>query len=116
METNFAASHQLTFPDGSKEALHKHNWLVTAKVSRYALKEKEIVMDFRRLKSMLNDIVAVLADKAMEENDYFRQNGSSAEMLAKYVYEKLLPQLPEDVKLEAVKVVEEPGCSVKFTK
>ena len=116
VETNFTASHQLTFPDGSKEPLHRHNWLVIAAVSRYTLEKMELVINFHRLKSMLDGIVAELADTAMEKNDYFRQNGSSAEMLARYVYEKLQPQLPADVRLEAVKVAEQPGCWAKFTK
>jgi 6-pyruvoyltetrahydropterin/6-carboxytetrahydropterin synthase len=116
VETNFTASHQLTFPDGSKESLHKHNWQVAATVSRYTLEKMKIVIDFERLKSMLDGIVAELVDTAMEKNDYFRESGSSAEMLAKYVYEKLQPQLPAEVRLEAVKVAEQPGCWAKFTK
>ena len=35
--------------------------------------------------------------------------------VAKYVYEQLEPKLSRGIKLEAVRVVEEPGCSAKFS-
>ena len=119
VETHFQALHQLTFPDGSKEPLHLHNWLVTADVSGKGLNSMGLVIDFGRLKATIDNIVAELcnpAEPGFSKIDYFQQNNSSAEMVAKYIYEELEPKLPEGVKLEAIRVVEEPGCSVKFTK
>lgn len=73
-------------------------------------------MDFRRLKTMIDDIVADFDGLSLENVDYFQQNNSSAENLAKYIYEKLEPKLPKDVKLDHVRIVEEPDCSAKFGK
>lgn len=71
-------------------------------------------MDFQRLKTMLDNIIAELDNGSLDNTEYFRRNNSTAEHLAKYVYERLLPQLPAGVKLQAVGVAEEQGCSVKF--
>jgi len=115
VETHFWASHQLTLSDGSKEPLHHHNWAVTADVSSDKLNSMGLVMDFRRLAAMVDNVVAELDNVPLNRIDYFQRNSSSAESVAKYIYEKLRARLPEGVKLEAVRVVEEPGCSAKFS-
>ena len=114
VETHFWASHQLTLPDGSKEPLHSHNFSVTADVGSDMLSNMGLVMDFRRLKAMLDNIVAEFDNVTLDSIDYFGQNNSTAENVAKYIYEKLRPGLPKDVKLEAVSVAEGPGCLAKF--
>ena len=116
VETHFQALHQLTFPDGSKEPLHRHDWLVTADVSSRSLNDMGLVMDFHQLKTMVDNIVAGFEGTRLDENDYFQQNSSSAETIAKYIYEELAAVLPKGVELEAVKVFEQPGCSAKFSK
>jgi len=117
VDTHFWASHQLSLPDGSKEPVHSHNWSVTADVSPLwpnILSSMGLVMDFRRLKAMLDNIVAEFDNMALDSIDYFRPINSSAENVAKYIYEKLQLRLPKGVKLEAITVAEKPGCSAKF--
>jgi 6-pyruvoyltetrahydropterin/6-carboxytetrahydropterin synthase len=114
VETHFRASHQLALPDGSKERAHGHNWLVTADVSSETLNPLGVVMDFRQLKAMVDDIVGEFDDAPLDSLDYFQRNNPSAEHVAKYIYQKLEPKLPKDIKLRSVKVEEEPGCSAKF--
>jgi len=116
VETNFRASHQLTLPDGLKEPLHQHNWMVTADVSSDKLNSMGFVMDFCQLKAMLDNITAEFGDIPLDRIDYFQRNSSSTEIIAKYIYEKLEPKLPKAVKLNHIRVVEEPGCSAKFGK
>jgi 6-pyruvoyltetrahydropterin/6-carboxytetrahydropterin synthase len=74
-----------------------------------------LVMDFHRLRAMLDDIVAEFDNVTLDSIDYFRSINSTAENVAKYIYEKLQLKLPKDVKLGAITVTEEPGCSAKFT-
>ena len=116
VETQFRASHQLTFSDAPKEPPHNHDWLVTVSVSSNKLNGNGLVMDFRQLKCMVDNIVAELANTSLEQLDYFRQINPSAENVAKYIYEKLTIKLPKSVKLHYIKVVEEPGCSANFSK
>jgi len=114
VETHFRASHQLTLPDGSKERLHAHDWLVIAEVCRDELDGMGLVMDFSRLRAMVDNIVDELGDSSLEENDYFRAKNPSAENVSRYVYEKLRAMLPNGVKLRSVRVMEEPGCRAEF--
>jgi len=116
VETHFSASHQLTLPNGSQEPLHYHNWVVTADVSRDRLNSMAVVMNFQRLKAIIDNIVAEFDNAALNNVHYFQQNNPSAENVARYIFEKLEPKLPEGVGLENVKVAEEPGCSAKFSK
>ena len=115
VETNFLASHQLVLLDGCKEPLHQHNWLVAAEVSSNRLNSMGLVIDFRQLKSMLDNIASELDNMVLDKIDYFHRTSASAENVAKYIYEKLGYRLPKGVKLKSVSVVEEPGCSAKFT-
>jgi 6-pyruvoyltetrahydropterin/6-carboxytetrahydropterin synthase len=115
VETHFWASHQLTLPDGSKEPAHSHNFSVTADVGTEKTGNMGLVIDFHRLKAMLDNIVAEFDNVALNRIDYFEKNNPTAENVAKYIYEKLQPELPKDIKLEAIRITEEPGCSAKFT-
>jgi 6-pyruvoyltetrahydropterin/6-carboxytetrahydropterin synthase len=94
--------------------VHSHNWSVTADVGGDTPDNMGLVIDFRRLKAMLDNIVAEFDNVTLDSIDYFGHNNSTAENVAKYIYEKLQPKLPKDVKLEAVSVTEEPGCLAKF--
>lgn len=75
-----------------------------------------LIMDFRRLKAIVDDITADFDNIQLEKLDYFQRNRSSAETIAKYIHEKLEPKLPGDLKLNHIKVTEQPGCSAKFGK
>jgi len=106
VETHFRASHQLVLQDGLKEPVHYHNWSVTANVSSNKLDSRGVVVDFHRLKAAVDNIVAELDNTALDKTDYFRQNSSSAENVAKYIYERLEPKLPKGVRLQSIRVVE----------
>jgi len=114
VERHFQASHQLTMPDGSKEPVHDHEWVVTVILSSEKLNNMGIVMDFQALKTMIDKIIAGFNNKPLESIGYFQRNNPSAENVAKYIYDKLLTKLPKGVKLQNVRVVEEPGCSATF--
>jgi 6-pyruvoyltetrahydropterin/6-carboxytetrahydropterin synthase len=116
VQTSFWAPHQLRLPDGQKEKSHSHNWLVQATVSSSQLNKMGICFDFNKLKTILISITDTLTNGQIEDNPYFQQNNSSAELLAKYIYERLEQQLPEELNLESVTVTEEPGCSASFRK
>jgi 6-pyruvoyltetrahydropterin/6-carboxytetrahydropterin synthase len=116
IETRFSAAHQLTLADGSKEPLHEHDWLVTASVGSDRLNSMGVVIDFHMLKEMVESVVGQLADNRLGRTEHFKKNNPSAEVVARYIYEKLETIMPKNVKLEHVKVVEEPGCWAKFSK
>jgi 6-pyruvoyltetrahydropterin/6-carboxytetrahydropterin synthase len=114
VQTSFWASHRLTLPDGKKEPVHSHNWQVTAEVSGEKLDHLGMLIDFDKLKKLLDNITEPFINQSLENNEYFRNGSSTAEMLAKYIFENLQPQLPEHLILDCVSVTEEPGCTAKF--
>jgi len=115
VETCFWASHQLILPNGSKEPAHYHNWLVTVEVGSKKLNDMDVVMDFHQLKAMVDNITAEFDNKALNQTGRFQKNNPSAETVAKYIYDKIKIELPQGVKLLNVKVVEQTGCSAKFS-
>lgn len=116
VETNFRASHGITLPDGTTEPQHEHNWSIITRVSRDQLDRSDTVMDFIQLKKILEDIIAPFDNISLNDIDYFHKNNCTAEVVARYIYEKLVSQLPQGVDLESVSVQEETGCWAKFTK
>ena len=114
VETRFWASHRLKLADGSKEPAHQHNWVVIADVRTDDLDSMGLVMDFRYLKAALEAIVSEFDNQQLDQLDYFARNNASAENVAKHVYDKLEPQLPDAVRLDCVSVGEETGCWAKF--
>lgn len=114
VQTSFWASHQLTLPDGKKEPLHSHNWKATAEVSGEKLNQTGLLIDFDKLKKLLNNITESFTNETPENNEYFRNSNLSAEMIAKYIFENLQLQLPEHLILDCVSVTEEQGCTGKF--
>ena len=116
VETQFWASHRLTLPDGSREPVHSHNWRVTANVSSDELDSMGLVMDFGRVKAIMDKVVAEFDDSALDRIDYFRRNRSSAENVAKYIYDNLAAKLPKAVTLDDITVIEEAGCAAKFSR
>ena len=116
VETHFRASHRLTLPDGSKEPAHDHEWVVTAAVSSGKVDNMGVVMNFQRLRAMLDETVSDFHNAALDAISYFQQNNPSAENVAGYIYERLRAKLPEGVKLRNVRVMEEPGCWAEFVR
>ena len=114
VEAHFYASHKIRLPDGSMEASHYHDWSVTAILSREKLNNIGIVMNFQKLRELMDEITHKFNHKSLNEFEYFKQNNPTAEIVARYIFEKLEKQIPKNVKLEAISVVEEPGCIAKF--
>jgi 6-pyruvoyltetrahydropterin/6-carboxytetrahydropterin synthase len=100
----------------SKEPLHRHDWMIVIKVSSEKLDSMGLVMDFGQLKAMVNEITSGLNGARLDDVSYFHRNNSSAENVAKYIFDELEPKLPGGVELRSVKVVEEPGCSARFSR
>jgi 6-pyruvoyltetrahydropterin/6-carboxytetrahydropterin synthase len=116
VETNFMATHQLALLDGSQEPAHEHIWEVTAYVSSKKLNKMGVVMDFRGLEKMLDNITAPFEKKMLNDFEYFQKYNPSAENVARFIFDMLEPQLPENVKLSAVSAVESANARAKFSR
>ena len=114
VETHFYASHELELGDGLKEPSHFHDWSVTAEVSSENLNNIGIVMNFHKLKELLENITLKFNKKNLNKIKYFQKINPTAENVAQFIFDKLQPQLPENVKLSGISVIEEAGCIAKY--
>lgn len=82
--THFAAAHQLRMVSQKCENLHGHNWKVEVCVAGERLNDAGVLIDFGQLKAHVNDIIANLDHKFLNELNLFEGNPSS-EKIAVYI-------------------------------
>ena len=116
VETKFNASHQLIFPDGKKESLHEHEWKLWVDVESEKLDNVGLVMDFHLLDEIIKKAIAQMNNISLNEIEYFQENNPSAENVARYIFEKIEPKLPNGVTLVGIRAFEQPDFSAKFAK
>lgn len=101
----FAAAHNLRNFQGKCEALHGHNWRVEVSVRGSDLDPQcQLLMDFGELKALMRDVLETLDHKHLNEVPPFDQEGHnpSSELIAKYIYDAIAPQLPAGVAIHHV--------------
>jgi len=116
IETQFKAWHSIPLPDGTKEPEHEHFWAVEAEVCGEAIDKGGVVINFAQLKSRLLDVTAKLNETVLNESDYFKDRFPSAENVAVYIFDRLEPNLPDNVRLKSIRVSEQVGCWAIYSK
>jgi 6-pyruvoyltetrahydropterin/6-carboxytetrahydropterin synthase len=108
---SFSASHRLLYlPDGHPcSQLHGHNYVVTVHLRARELNEAGFVRDYKALNFVKDYIDNTLDHRNL--NDVMSPLNSSAENIAKMLYDVFKPQLPE---LYAVEVSETPKTSAVY--
>lgn len=114
IETEFEASHQLTFADGTEEALHPHPWQVTAAVCAEALNRDGLVMDFHLLEEIVNTAIKPYRGKQLEKTPFFSERNASAENVAKCLFDAIAPHITPPARLGSVEVTEVAGCRARY--
>jgi 6-pyruvoyltetrahydropterin/6-carboxytetrahydropterin synthase len=112
--TTFRAGHQLKLA-GRIEAYHIHDWVIKAAVGGKSLDENNLLFDFNKLKKILGDAVSQFNGQKLEDLDCFKGINTSAENIARYLYDDIKNSLPERIKLLYVEVTETPGCSARYS-
>jgi 6-pyruvoyltetrahydropterin/6-carboxytetrahydropterin synthase len=105
----------LALPDGSKEPLHAHDWLVRAAARAAKLDSMGLVMDFHKLETLVDAAVQPLAGRKLEQLDEFSEINASAEYVAKYIFEQIEQKLESRVHLDSIEVMESPGCWARYS-
>jgi 6-pyruvoyltetrahydropterin/6-carboxytetrahydropterin synthase len=100
----FSAAHALRLYDGSLEPVHGHNWRVKVTVGAGKLDAIGVVMDFHELERLVDELVAPLHNRHLNEIKPFVALNPSAENVALHVGREL--KLPEGVRLLRVEVWE----------
>ncbi len=96
---SFSAAHTLREIGGKCENLHGHNFAVEVHVAAERLTPEGVVLDFRELKSFLNEILEDLDHRFLNETAPFVENNPSSENLARYIHrdmkERIGRKLPD---------------------
>jgi len=108
----FSAAHALKLPNGEMEPLHGHNWPVDVTIEAADLDELETVMDFHILERDLDAILKQLNNRNVNDVGPFVdcKINPSAERIAQWIGQLLIPTLPKRTKLVSVRIGEAPGC------
>jgi len=115
VRSNFAAAHQLREIGGSCEQLHGHTWKVEVFLQGEELEEKGILMDFRKVKSIVKKRIDKLDHHYL--NDVLEGMNPTTENLARYLFEKLQESIcSEGAKLSKIRVWESDDACVSYEK
>jgi len=112
--TDFASAHFLRGYNGPCENLHGHTWKVEITLTAEALNEIGLAMDFREIKEKLNRFIHHLDHVTLNDLPYFKENNTSTENLARYIYEEFSRQC-SPCRLKQVRVWESDSCSVTYS-
>jgi len=118
VEAEFAAAHALRGYQGKCENLHGHNYKVQLTVEGSELDAIGLVCDFKELKRMLRDVLGRLDHQHLNDVGPFRETNPTTEILARYIYNELSPQIAAlteaHANLKCVRVWETQGCSAAY--
>lgn len=107
VSAHFSGAHALRGYEGSCARLHGHNFRVEARVMGSQLNEVGILVDFKRVKKMLTQIVDLFDHQVINEISPFDAINPTAEHLARFIYERLAPELEsQGAKLDSVGIWE----------
>lgn len=94
VEGSFSSAHNLRGYKGKCEDLHGHNWRVEIIVKSAQLDNIGMVLDFKLLKQKLGLVLEEMDHKYLNKLVYFKRTNPTSENIAKYIYRKLIKQIP----------------------
>lgn len=109
---DFSAAHSLRGYAGKCEKLHGHNWKVEVSLSKKNLDKLGMVMDFKVLKKVLNEILKTVDHSYINDVPYFKKVNPTSENIAEFIYRNLRNAL---VPVGKVKVWETDSSSASYS-
>ena len=115
VKTHFSAAHHLVGYDGQCAHFHGHNWEVEIFVRGADLDELGMLEDFRRIKSVVREVMARLDHGDLNTLPPFLHVNPTSENVARYLYAELKGRLNTDrYRVHRVKVCETPSTSASY--
>lgn len=117
IEREFCAAHALVI-SGVREAMHGHNWKVTATVRGMELDPDGLLCDFHTVAEVLGSILSELDNRNLHEVEALRGKNPTAEVVACHIHgrlsERLDGALAPHARVWSVRVTEAPGCAATY--
>ena len=114
VEGHFDAAHYLRNYGGKCENIHGHRFKVEVTLQVKELDEIGLAYDFTVLKQHLKDILAQYDHCSLNEVPPFDSINPSSENMARTIFERLYPHLPQEVALASVEIWESPQSHAKY--
>ena len=86
VELFFSSAHNLRGYKGKCEDLHGHNWKVELVASSERLAKTGMLLDFKYMKTCLNQVLDKLDHKYLNNTPYFKKINPTSENIARYIY------------------------------
>jgi len=112
VESSFDAAHQLEGHKGPCENLHGHTWKVQVHITGRSLNKMGMVIDFKKIKTVLASVVSKLDHKNLNDLAPFRKVNPTSENVAKFVFDQLSGKIAD---LKRVTIFESPLTSASYT-
>ncbi len=93
---SFSAAHSLRGYRGACEELHGHNWRVEVTAAAERLDKLGMVIDFKELKRVVDEVLERLDHHHLNEIPPFNQLNPSSENLAKFIFDAVAAQMNDE--------------------
>ncbi len=116
VRTSFAAAHRLLEYEGNCERLHGHNWRVEVTVESAVLDARGIALDFRTIKSEIQDLLSRFDHRYLNEEPPFDRMNPSSENLARYLFEEMEKSVSAPARVSRVTVWESEDARAEYSR
>jgi len=114
IKSDFAASHFIRKHPGKCKRMHGHTWKVEVSIVGSRLNKLGMVIDFKEIKSELEDFLEVLDHTNLNDLPFFKKCNPTTENLAKYIFNGLKKRC-RPLTIKKVTVWESDRTSVSYS-
>ncbi|NQU11419.1 6-carboxytetrahydropterin synthase QueD [bacterium] len=115
VKTHFSAAHRLQDYPGNCARWHGHNWEVTVTLQTAELNSVGLSVDFREIKTGLNELLAEIDHSDLNSHPEFTATNPTSETVARFLFRRLREQFETgSVRLARVTVSETPGTGATY--
>ena len=96
--------------------MHGHNWKVEVEVLGNKLDNIGMVIDFKKIRNMTNEVVDKLDHRFLNELDAFKDINPTAENIAEHIHSELTKLINNDkIIVKSIKLWETDKSAVTYT-
>lgn len=116
VQTVFSAAHAIVIA-GEREAVHGHDWHVTACLEGGDLDDDGLLVDFHAVEASLAEIIRPFRNASLNTTPPFDRVNPTAEEVARYIgvsLDRSVRGLGGRARVAWVRVTEAPGCAATY--
>ena len=114
IDSEFSAAHNLRNYKGACENLHGHNWKIQIVLESDVLNDLGMVLDFKDLKEITDNIIVKYDHKYLNEVEDFVVTNPTTENISKLLYREISDELPEGVFVKKITTWESEGFGASY--